>query len=389
MGGIPQLPLPALSAIFTGATAFPAGGVSTGTPSVVPHRRAECSGASSSAIDLMRRLRPLPLLVTACLLAPPAVSAQEQPVDRRSRQQIADSAEVAALSRKLVKGLRTDSARAAAIYEWVARNVRYDAQSFFRGGDGYEKAEEVYRHRMALCGGYVALYERIAREAGMRAVPITGYAKGVDYRFGRSTRKPNHAWLAMSIGGEWRLIDPTWGAGVINGRAFEPSFSWDYFLVSPEELILSHYPEDAAWQLLDRPLARRDFERMQLVPRTLLRVGFEPEVIRATALTPGVRDFPAVGAAGSGVRVLHAPVAGTLPASTPVTIDVVWPGAAEVVLVSNGVWTKLNRVGDRFRGAGVAAGTSVYVVGRTAGASQPYQTLLHYRVAGGGRASSK
>lgn len=337
----------------------------------------------------MRKLR-LPLLVTLCLLVPlPASAQQEQPVDRRSRRQIADSTGIAALARTLVRGARTDSARAAAVYEWVARNVRYDAGAFFRGGDGHESAEAVFRHRTALCGGYVALYERLAREAGMTAVPITGYAKGVDYRHGRSTRKPNHAWLAMHIGGEWRLLDPTWGAGVIKGRAFEAGFTWDYFLVPPEELILSHYPEELEWQLLERPLARSEFERMQRVPRTLLRVGFEPEVIRASALAAGVRDFPLVGPAGAGVRVLEAPVAGTLPASMPVTIDIVWPGAVEVSVVSNGVWTRLTRTGDRFRGAAVASGTSVSVVGRTGNAVQPNHTLLYYRVTGGGRASSK
>ena len=334
----------------------------------------------------MRKPR-LPLLVTVLSLWAAPVLAQEEPVDRRSPQQIADSVEIAALARSLGRGVRTDSARAAAIYEWVARNVRYDVRAFLRDDDSNETAESVYRRRVALCGGYVALYARLARELGMEAVPITGYAKGVDYRHGQSTREPNHAWLAVSIGGEWRLVDPTWGAGVIDGREFRPQFSWDYFLVQPEELILSHFPEEPQWQLVRSPLTRADFERMALVPRTLLRVGFEPTTIRATALTPGVRDFPRVGTF-SGVRVVHAPVAGTLPASAPVAIDVVWPGVKEVALVSGDQWTTLSRDGDRFRGATAAAGSALYVVGRT-GDDQPYQTLLHYHVADGGRASRR
>lgn len=326
------------------------------------------------------RLR-LPLLVTACLLGAPAVLvAQDEVEDRRSTRQIADSAEIAGVARALVRDAASDSARAAILYEWVARNVRYDAPTFFRGGDGYEQAEQVYRHRIALCGGYVALYQRLAREAGLEAVPITGYAKGVDYEFGRSTRKPNHAWLAMHIGGEWRLIDPTWGAGVINGRTFEPRFTWEYFLVAPDELILSHFPEEPEWQLVDAPLTRHDFERMHAVPRTLLGAGFSAASIRAAALTPGVTDFPLTGTPGRGVRVIHAPVSGTIPARSNVVIEVEWPGAHEVALVTNGQWTKLGRSGDRFRGQAAAAGSTFQIVGRTGDDKTSYQTLLHYRV---------
>jgi hypothetical protein len=333
----------------------------------------------------------LPLLVTACLLsAPAALTAQQELADRRSSRQKADSAEIADLARLLVRDASSDSARAAALYEWVARNIRYDASSFFRGDDGYEQAEDVYRRRMALCGGYVALYQRLAREIGLEAVRVTGYAKGIDYEFGRSTKKPNHAWLAMHLGGAWRLIDPTWGAGVINGRTFEPRFTWDYFLVPADELILSHFPEDAAWQLVDAPLTRRDFERMRAVPRTLLGAGFSAGAIRAAALTPGVTDFPLIGALGGGVRVVHAPISGTIRAAESVVIEVEWPGAREVALVTNGQWTKLGRSGDRFRGEAAAAGATFQIVGRTGSEDGAYQTLLHYRVVEGRpRASSR
>lgn len=267
---------------------------------------------------------PLPLLVTACLtLVPAGLAGQAAEVeDRRSPRQIADSSAIAELARTLVADAGSDSARAAVLYEWVARNIAYDAPSFFAGRDGHETAEDVFRQRAALCGGFVALYGRLAREVGLATVSIIGYAKGIDYVFGRSSRKPNHAWLAVHLAGEWRLIDPTWGAGVIIGRTFEPRFTWDYFLVRPDELILSHFPEDAQWQLVDRPLHRRDFERMHAVPRTLFAVGFNPGQVRTAALTPGVRDFPLVGQPGGAVRVLRAPVSGTIATAEPVAIDI-------------------------------------------------------------------
>jgi hypothetical protein len=322
----------------------------------------------------------LPLLVFVAVSMVSPLRAQD-PADVRPARQVADSVEIAALARSVTAAARTDSARAAALYEWVATNVRYDAAQFFRGGKGYERAEDVFRYRVALCGGFVALYHRMAQETGLTTRPVAGYAKGIDYVFGRSTRKPNHAWVALKLGGSWRLVDPTWGAGVIEGRAFAPRFTWDYFLVAPEQLILSHYPEEHEWQLLDRPLPRGDFERMRAVPRSLFMVGFRPDAIRATALSPGVRDFPLVGPQGDHVRVLEAPIAGTLQSAAPVRIAVSWPGASDMALVTDGRWTKLQRSGETFAGEVLAAGTSVSVVGRTNDGTG-YRTLLHYRVAG-------
>src|SRR5690606_9728125 len=146
--------------------------------------------------------------------------AQEAAEDRRPPAQIADSIEIARLARTLTGGVSTDSARAARLYEWVARNLSYDVDGFLRGRLSDGKPEAVFRMRKAVCGGYVALYERLAREAGLHVVPILGYAKGFTYRPGASTRKPNHSWLAVGIDGEWRLVDPTWASGFINGRAF-------------------------------------------------------------------------------------------------------------------------------------------------------------------------
>jgi hypothetical protein len=225
-----------------------------------------------------------------------------------------------------------------------------------------------------VCRGFVALYERRARESGLTAVPVSRYAKGFDYVHGRSSRRPNHAWLAVGIGGAWRLVDPTWGAGavvdptwgagaVVDGR-FEPRFSWDFFLVDPEILLLSHLPERAEWQVVERPLRRAEFARIPLVPRTLLDVGFTPDAIRALAEQSRLSDFPAVGVPTAAVRVLHAPISGAIRRSATVPVRMVWPNASDVALVTGGEWIALERAGDLFHGEAVAAGGALFVVGR-------------------------
>ena len=307
-----------------------------------------------------------------------ANAAQAQ-VRARTAQQLADSTQIAALARTLTQKAPSDSARAARIYEWGARNLSYDVNGFLAGRLGDGNAESVFRKRVAVCGGYVALFQRLAHEAGLEAVPILGYAKGFTYRPGASTKDANHSWIALRIDGRWRLADPTWASGyVVNGRTFERHFSWDYFLADPNELILSHFPEEDDWQLLPRPVRRKDFERLPLVPRTLVAAGFDAAMIRATALANNVRTFPLVGTRRD-VRIITAPLNGTLPRASRVAVDIVWPGAADVALVSGGVWRRLTRDGDRFRGETVAADKDVALVGRSASGKE-FETVLHYQV---------
>lgn len=307
----------------------------------------------------------------------PAI-AHAQKSQPRSAEEIADSTAIAKLSRTLTNGASTDSARAARLYEWVARNISYDVKGFLAGRIGDGAAEDVYRKRLAVCAGYVALFERLAREAGLETMPILGYAKGFTYRDGVSTKTPNHSWLALRVSGQWRLVDPTWASGHVDGSKFVPRFTWDYFLVDPNALILSHFPEENEWQLLKKPLRRSDFQRMPLVPRTVVNAGFDPAMIRTIALADGLRSFPRVGPR-ENVRIIHAPLNGTLPRESRVSIDVNWPGGADVAVVSGGVWRHLAREGDRFRGEAIAAENSVLLVGRS-DKSKEFETLLQYDV---------
>jgi hypothetical protein len=328
------------------------------------------------------------LLMALLCPAPGRVAAQSVPPQSMPPQSVpaapgadADSTAIAQLARDLVAAAPTDSARAAAIYEWVARNIAYDVAGYLAGRIDGESAEAVFRRRVAVCGGYVALFARLGREAGLETATISGYAKGFDYEHGRArTSRDNHAWLAVRIDGRWRLVDPTWGAGAVSSGEFVPSFSWAWFLVAPDELVLSHFPRQSRWQLVARPLSRREFERMAAVPRSLLDIGFSPAALRAAARSAAAHGFPEVALPGGGARVVTAPLAGRLAREAPFEIDVLWPGATEVLLVSGGVWTPLGRTGDRFSGSTAVAAGPLWVVGRTGTAADGFSTLLHYQV---------
>lgn len=60
-------------------------------------------------------------------------------------------------------------------------------------------------------------------------------------------KSSNHAWNAVKIdNGEWKLIDPCWGAGHVEGagRPYQRSFNPTKFTETNEEFGLSHFPSD-------------------------------------------------------------------------------------------------------------------------------------------------
>lgn len=329
------------------------------------------------AVPMKRFVAAAGIVVLA--LAPRPACAQEPREDRRPPAQIQDSIRIAEFARELVADAPNDSVRAATLYAWIARTLAYDAQGYLTGRTGAMDPETVWNRRTAVCQGYVELFQRMAMEIGLRTEAVSGYAKGFDYEPGQRIRDANHAWIAIWLGGRWQLMDPTWGSGIVVHGQFQPQFSWAYFLTPPEVLQLSHSPDDSQWQLVERPLSRREFERMPAVSRLLVDAGFAPSQLRSVALLADAPGFPLVGSIAGGVRVVRAPAQGVLPENAPVTFEIVWPGAQDVAVVSDGVWTRLEEQDQVFSGGTVAGGEVVQLVGKLDGRTD-YQTLLHYTV---------
>jgi len=95
----------------------------------------------------------------------------------------------------------------------------------------------------------------LIRYAGLHCVSITGWAKGATYKPGeRITNEPaNHSWNAVYIDGSWFLLDCHWATRHDDSTDVKHDYDDFFFLTDPAEIIFSHFPEDAAWQLLPSP----------------------------------------------------------------------------------------------------------------------------------------
>jgi len=178
----------------------------------------------------------------------------------------------------LVRPARTDEEKARALFRWIAEQIAYDAERFFRGQvrSAGVTPEQVLHARKAVCDGYATLFEAMARKAGLEARKVTGHARGFGYRVGQPLAGPaDHAWNAVRLGGRWRLLDATWAAGYLDAadRRFHRRFEPFFFLPAPDDLLYSHLPEDARWQLGARPIGPETFVRRALLRPAFFRLG--------------------------------------------------------------------------------------------------------------------
>jgi hypothetical protein len=187
------------------------------------------------------------------------------------------------LAKRVNHDFTTDHEKARAIFSWIAHNIAYDVEEYLKtktqsiylpGRNAKQRAEylaryearvvkDVLRRSKAICNGYSLLYRRLCDLTGVVCKRVTGIARTEVDHIGKFTGGP-HAWNAVRIGGKWKLVDPTWGAGYVDRdrQLFRFSFKDEYFFIKPELLALSHYPNEKQWLMTD--MTREQFAAQPL-----------------------------------------------------------------------------------------------------------------------------
>ena len=123
--------------------------------------------------------------------------------------------EIAELTQRLTAGKTTETEKARAVFEWVAKNIEYDHTAFEywlmqRRGDRLTEEQDTrltqsgglgyaFYNRRAICSGYAYLANFMLRLAGLPSAYIAGEASNLP-----------HAWSAACADGRWIIFDATW-----------------------------------------------------------------------------------------------------------------------------------------------------------------------------------
>ena len=173
----------------------------------------------------------------------------------------------APLARKITAGCTTDYQRIKAIYYWVCDNIDYDTS--------YEihRADSCMFYRKGVCQAYCEVFYHLATVVGLKVEVVNGFSKDEKGFVSGS----GHMWLfAYTRDKHGIFLDPTWGAGILRDHKFVRNTDyWKWFNVHPEWLILTHYPEKEAYQLIDHPITFEAFRSMPVAMPLWLEYGLK------------------------------------------------------------------------------------------------------------------
>ncbi|KAF9965449.1 hypothetical protein BGZ70_004849, partial [Mortierella alpina] len=189
-----------------------------------------------------------------------------------------EAATIARLSHYLTSPCAGDQvSQLRTIFTWLADNIAYDVSGFLSGRYGDQSPEGVLRNRQAVCEGYSNLFMALALPAGLNVEKVTGLARGIDTQVGDGRLGSPHAWNAATVDGEYLLIDATWGAGVcdMNTRSFKKLFRPFFFLLRPNKMIYTHWPQNPRQQYLDPPIDEHIFRGLPAIKPESWELGIK------------------------------------------------------------------------------------------------------------------
>lgn len=171
------------------------------------------------------------------------------------------------VAKSLTAGCENDYQKIRAIYQWICATIDYDTS--YR----IHSADSCFRFKKGVCQAYCELFYHIASAAGVRVEIISGKAKG----YNNIDLDNGHGWLfAYTREDHGILLDPAWGAGGVNGSTFiRRENPWIWFNVAPERLIMSHFPEEESYQLIEKPVTFEEFLAMPYPNELWFEYGFD------------------------------------------------------------------------------------------------------------------
>jgi transglutaminase/protease-like cytokinesis protein 3 len=145
----------------------------------------------------------------------------------------------------------------------MALNIEYvDDPSYQSDITTEEIALVTLQTKKSGCEGTARLFYELCKASRLECEVIFGYALGLNYDNNRAI-KPNHGWNAVKINDKWELVDATWGSGgstIEDGKeVYISELDLRYLFADPKSFVIDHFPQQARWQLMEKPISKRTF----------------------------------------------------------------------------------------------------------------------------------
>lgn len=168
-----------------------------------------------------------------------------------------------ALGKYLNAPCKHDLQRAWVLFLWIVQNLSIDPEALLEEQtQKIDDMTEIFSNPTTIGQGFAFVFKSIGQEMGLKVRIIEGYCKGFTYETGSTFKAKNHCWNVVDIEGKSHLIDCMMGSGHIDmSYQYVKELDLFYFLTSPEKLLMTHFPEFALWQLVDKPITKESFEK--------------------------------------------------------------------------------------------------------------------------------
>lgn len=152
---------------------------------------------------------------------------------------------------------------AEVIAYWIASHISYDIDAFVSKKYQIESWQKVLTSRLAICGGYSTLYQKLCETAGIQAFIVAGYVRTADLNNKDGFKETNHVWNVFKISNSYHLVDITFASGFIRKSEEQYQFirklTQKNIFVDPEKFIEDHLTAQQRWQLLAKPVTMYEF----------------------------------------------------------------------------------------------------------------------------------
>ena len=174
---------------------------------------------------------------------------------------------------------KNEELKARVIFAWIVYHIQYDAYEYKTKYEWSRDKKEItcknglctrqtpldtFKIRSGVCRHFADLFQYMASKAGLKSTIITGISQG-----------QGHAWNAVYVNKEWRLLDTTWAAqsknaflGIKNDRDYKRAkeirerkakgnrikgskkIDEKWFFPNPKKFYQTHKPTNEKWNLI-------------------------------------------------------------------------------------------------------------------------------------------